>query len=88
MDENVKMDLEDAENILEECITHFRDIYDGMRAVADICRRNSKLFEYNMSGNIEGYVVNHIDGFIEKLENYLEDIKAVKDVEVPEDDEE
>jgi RNA-splicing ligase RtcB len=78
--------------VLEEAKEHLGNAYEAMQTAARLCRKNRDMFGYNISGNMEAYVVNYIDGspnsLVEKIEKYMEEVEEAKNLEIPEEDDE
>ena len=82
-------ELDEASDLIEEAIESLGMTYDLLKKVARICERNARYFDYNISGNMEVYVINHIggsyDSMFDKLNKYKEEISEAKNPEYPEE---
>ncbi len=81
-DENAKAEIIE---LLTEGADHLGEAYESLRSAASLMRENPDLGpEYNIVGNMEGYVLNYISGssdsLMNKVEVYIEEIETGKEV--------
>ena len=73
---NVIKKLEDAKAALEEALGDLGEAKSMVRSV--------KGLGYNVAGNMDAYVINHIsghDGLVDKIDKYIEELEELEEEE-------
>jgi hypothetical protein len=63
---------------LEMAVEHLREAYDSVNIAAKLARKFNP--GYDMSGNMQYYVLNYIDGapdsLVDKIQEYIKDLET------------